>query len=350
MCEEITNVNGKDFQKNFKISGKPYIFDEDKNGFPAFTSINFERINFIIHHDSNYRPLKEDGSDSISETIKNRIRKDKNIEDYSCDYDDILKVVRVIDKLNSTRQSSLGPKIKWEKDQKSNQDKDELGRKITACYISTIENFYKRLEEGDPKLVDDIAKNAISPESTKKAIEAGKIEESGWNEEKINSVSRYTFSFASKYCTYMARAIFEKKNGEDGYCIFDKVMCDILPYYAWVYLGNKGNKDDKGEYIREKKRKTDIVGEQQPIPSSKIKSRIKDVFANKNDSKYEDYRNLIDDIIHAAECLYCREYPGKQCHITRKDFDHLLWYYFKGGNPEIERALKLVGKESALLR
>jgi len=345
MCEEITNVNGTDFQKNFKISGNPYIFDKDKNDFPAFTPINFERINFIIHHDSNYRPLKEDGSDSISETIKSRIWKDKNIEDYSCDYDDILEVVRVIDRLNSTRQSSLGPKMKKENNQES-----EIGRKVTAYYISTMKYFYERLKAGDPKLVDEIAKKAISTESIIRAYEMGKIKDLDVNEIKKNPVSRYTFSFASKYCTYMARAIFEKKKGEDGYCIFDKVMCDILPYYAWVYLGNKGDKDDKGAYIREKKRKTDIVGEQQPIPSSKIKSRIKDVFANKNDSKYEDYRNLIDDIIHAAECLYCREYPGKQCHITRKDFDHLLWYYFKGGNPEIERALKLVGKESALLR
>ena len=325
MCEEITNVNGKDFQKNFKISGKPYIFDEDKNGFPAFTPINFERINFIIHHDSNYRPLKEDGSDSISETIKNRIRKDKNIEDYSCDYDDILEVVRVIDKLNSTRQSSLGPKIKWEKDQKSNQDKDELGRKITACYISTIENFYKRLEEGDPKLVDDIAKKAISPESTKKAIEAGKIEESGWNEEKINSVSRYTFSFASKYCTYMARAIFEGKNGEDGYCIFDKVMCDILPYYAWVYL--------KENHLKKKS------------------SKIPEEFAAKGNGNYEGYRKLIDRIIQRAELIFGREYPKDPFYrISRKDFDHLLWYYFKGGNPTIKDAMELVGNDSAVLK
>lgn len=336
MCETVN--------RNLKISKDPYVFDMDKNDFPALTEENFERINFIIKHDSNYRPLDDKGTDPISKTIKDNIKKNDVI--FSNDINDILTVVKKIDKLNSTRQSSLGPKIKG-----------RGGQEATACYISSIVDFYERLGKGDTTLVDDIAKHAISIESIKKAKELAKelkwIEVSNVDLEGINDndeILRYTFSFASKYCAYMARALFEGEKGEDGYCIFDKVMCDILPYYAWVYLGNKGDIDDKGEYIREKKRKTDIVGEQQPIPSSKIKSRIKDVFANKNDSKYEDYRNLIDDIIHAAECLYCREYPGKQCHITRKDFDHLLWYYFKGGNPEIERALKLVGKESALLR
>lgn len=320
MCEE-KNITAK-VSKNFDIKEYPYAFDVDRNGFPALTPQNIERINFIIHHDSNYRPLKEDGSDSISETIKSRIRKNKNIDDYSCDYDDILAVVRIIDKLNSTRQSSLGPKIKGGKGQESEK---ELGRKITAYYISTIENFYKRLEEGDPKLVDDIAKNAISPESTKKAIEAGKIEESGWNEEKINSVSRYTFSFASKYCTYMARAIFEGKNGEDGYCIFDKVMCDILPYYAWVYL--------KENHLKKKR------------------SKIPEEFAAKGNGNYEGYRKLIDRIIQRAELLFGREYPKDPFYrISRKDFDHLLWYYFKGGNPTIKDAMELVGNDSAVLK
>ena len=269
--------------------------------------------------------------------------KNKNIEDYSNEYEDILEVVRVVDKLNSTRQSSLGPKVK-----KGNIQELEIGRKVTAYYISTIKNFYERLKEGAPELVDDIAKNAISSESIKKAIEAKKILALVMNEKEKNDISRYTFSFASKYCTYMARALFEGESG-DGYCIFDKVMCDILPYYAWVYLGDKNKVYIRHSYQKEK-RKNDLVIEQQPLHSSKIKSEIKDIFANKNDSKYEDYRNLIDEIIQNAERLYCGEYPGKQCHISRKDFDHLLWYYFKGGNPEIEKALRLVGDESALLR
>lgn len=336
MCKETTNENGTDFPKNFNISGKPYIFDEDRNGFPALTEENFERINFIIKHDSNYRPLDDKGTDPISTIIKDTIKKNDDV--FSNEISDILTVVEKIDKLNSTRQSSLGPKIKG-----------GGGREATACYISSIVDFYERLGKGDSTLVDDIAKRAISLESINKAKELKLNAVSDVDVEGINDndeFSRYTFSFASKYCAYMARALFEGEKG-DGYCIFDKVMCDILPYYAWVYLGDS-------DYIKlshpKAKQNTDNIDEQQAPIHPQKKSIIKDKFANKNDSKYEDYRKLIDAIIQRAERLYCREYPGKQCHISRKDFDHLLWYYFKGGNPKIEKALRLVGDESALLR
>ena len=37
--------------------------------------------------------------------------------------------------------------------------------------------------------------------------------------------------------------------------------------------------------------------------------------------------------------------------ISRKDFDHLLWYYFKGGsdNPRIVSAMHCVGKQDSRL-
>jgi len=333
MCETVN--------RNLKISKDPYVFDMDKNDFPALTEENFERINFIIKHDSNYRPLDDKGTDPISKTIKDNIKKNDVI--FSNEINDILTVVKKIDKLNSTRQSSLGPKIKG-----------RGGQEATACYISSIVDFYERLGKGDTTLVDDIAKHAISIESIKKAKELAKelkwIEVSNVDLEGINDndeILRYTFSFASKYCAYMARALFEGEKGEDGYCIFDKVMCDILPYYAWVYLGDSN-------YIKlsrpKAKRKTDNIDEQlEPVPP-KIVSTIKDEFAIKSSGNYRKYSELIDRIIQSAERLYCSEYPGKQCHISRKNFDHLLWYYFKGGNPEIERALELVGDESALLR
>ena len=73
--------------------------------------------------------------------------KNKNIEDYSNEYDDILEVVRVIDKLNSTRQSSLGPKVK-----RGNNQESEIGRKVTAYYISTIIKFYERMNYRDASI------------------------------------------------------------------------------------------------------------------------------------------------------------------------------------------------------
>ena len=44
---------------------------------------------------------------------------------------------------------------------------------------------------------------------------------------------RYTFSFASKFCTYVSRYLYNS----DDYCIYDNVLCNALPYYAWAYLG-----------------------------------------------------------------------------------------------------------------
>ena len=294
--------------KNFRISEDPYVFDLDKNGFPALSRNNVKRINFIIHHDSNYRPLDDNGPDPIRKIIEDKIKKAYG---FSNEKDDILKVVEVIDNLNSTHQSSLGPK------------KGGGGIDETAQNIASMNDFYKRLEKSDPDLVNYVAQKAIS--------------------------SRYTFSFASKYCTYMARALYAgDKEKEDGYCIFDKVMCDILPYYAWVYLGDSN-------YIRlshpKAKRKKENTVLQKTLRSPMIVSRIKEVFATKNNGKYEEYRKLIDSIIQRAELLFGREYPKDPFYrISRKDFDHLLWYYFKGGNPKIEKALRLIGDESAILR
>jgi len=236
------------------ITGDAYHFDMDHNGFPAFTEENVKRINFILENDSNYRFDDEKHPDSACYCIK----KLKNPESELQNKDVILEIVKRIDKQNSTRQSSMGPK---------KNDGKKNGRDQTAEHIKDIKNFYRRLGEGDAKLVQEIA------ESIK---------------------TRYTFSFASKYCTYVSRYLFEgDKEKEDGYCIYDKILCDILPYYAWVYLEENYK--------------------------ARSRSKIDEEFRG----DYEKYRNLIDRIRKSSKAITDYE-------ISRKDFDHLLWYYFKG--------------------
>ena len=304
-------INCADDHKNFELSEwlKELDFDKDKNDFPTLTDKNVALINFIIKHDSNYRPLNDTEDDSISKTIKEHGE--------TSDYGKILTIVKVIDKSNSTRQASLGKGHRIE-DTKEKKD----GRELTAEYISGMEDFYERLGRGDIKLVNDIATHSIEHKDPL----TGQV-----------VALRYTLSFASKYCTYMARALYENdKEKRDYYSIFDKVICDILPYYAWFYLGNN-------EYTRLSisKSKKDQNTEKESHSNQKIVSKIREVFGTKGSKKgYSGYCKLIDEIRNKS-----KELSGKSDPISRKDFDHLLWYYFKGNDKEISRALSLVYKD-----
>lgn len=264
--------------KIFTDDKKIYSFDVDKNGFPVLTEKNVDLINFLIDNDSNYRydadPLNVDSTYNI---IK-KFGRTYNINELE-------KIVTKIDLQNSTHQSSEGP------------NGGNKGRNITAQYISNIDNLYERIKNEDAELVNEIAE-AIP--------------------------TRYTFSFASKYCTYISRYLFDA----DGYSIYDLILCNILPYYVWVYLG-ENHKSNK-------------------------KSKVASEYGTKWKGDYKGYRDLIDRIR-----MKSNELIGYS--ICREDFDHLLWYYFKGdrdikdniGNiiheSRITRALNLVGKETSRL-
>lgn len=257
---------------------KVYSFDMDKNGFPALTQKNVDLVNFLIDNDSNYR---YDADPENNDSTYNLIKNSKETRDVEI----IKKIVKKIDKQNSTHQASEGAKGGGD------------GINITASYISEIDNLYGRLKEEDPTLVNEIAK-AIP--------------------------TRYTFSFASKYCNYMSRYLFDA----DGYSIYDDILCKILPYYAWVYI-KENHKAQK-------------------------KSKIAKTFAAKDKGDYKGYRDLIDRIRQKAF-----EETGYK--IGRVDFDHLLWYYYKGDrdikNDEgdlvyesrITQAMKCVGEEESIV-
>ena len=62
-------------------------------------------------------------------------------------------------------------------------------------------------------------------------------------------------------------------------------------------------------------------------------------FGKKDHGDYEGYRDLIDKIRDASE-------KRTGYHISREDFDHLLWYYFKGHPEEVTKALDLMKAEA----
>lgn len=242
------------------INYEPYKLDRDKNGFLAITKENIARINFVISVDSKYREdFDVDYNNSVCKCIR--------AYGETTDCRKIETIVKKIDKINSTHQSVSG----YEKGQNN-------GIQLTAEYISKIDNFYNRLKAGDADIVNNLAK----------VFE-----------------NRTTLSFASKYCTYVSRYLYNS----DAYSIYDNILQSILPYYAWVYLGENYK--------------------------ARTQSNIFKKFAVRENLNYGGYRDLIDKI--RDEVVF---------DISRKDFDSLLWYYYKGRDDEIKKALECVGNEN----
>lgn len=153
------------------------------------------------------------------------------------------------------------------------------GREITAQkikYLIDNDNLEQKLLNGCTEPIHVIA-NAVN-ESHYKAL--GTYE------------GKYNISFASKYCAYVSLYAFKK----DNYCIYDSVLTEILPYYAKMYCNKKINRIH-------------------------IKSQ----------QEYDAYKALIDEIIRCAA-----EITGYKA--SYKEFDGLLWYYFKGENSRIQKA------------
>ena len=55
--------------------------------------------------------------------------------------------------------------------------------------------------------------------------------------------------------------------------------------------------------------------------------------------KYEEYRNLIKEIIAGVKKKISVD-------ITYADFDHMVWYYFKGSRSKIIEAMNCLPKKS----
>lgn len=249
MIQNVENKKIKDLKQLLKFD---YL--DEKNSFIALTKYNVELIEFIIQNDSRYR---SDADTNNSNSTKSLVRKYKECTDNSEKQYILKKILISIDKQNSTHLSVSGTK-KSEK-QKNNKGIDKILDYL--CNTITLSSLDERIKNGDTSLVDNIAINGVE--------------------------GRYNISFASKFCTYMSRYMYDNDN---NFSIYDNILRQILPYYYYQYV----NKDT--------------------ILTINNKYMLK--------NGYENYNNKIAEILS--------NYKVKNEKISRKDFDHLLWYYYKG--------------------
>ena len=257
------------------LSKDPYVLDLDSNGFLAMTEKNARFLCASIKLDSAYRKTYDKNDDNSA--FKYAVDHNKEIMDKEV----MTEICRRIDRENSTHLSVSG-----------NQKGDNKGISNTVDIILGIDDIVVKLQNGNADLVKTIA---------------------GYDEKEANlcEKKRNNFSFASKFCTYMCRFLFEGSPESDNYSIYDGVLSRILPYYAWYYC-------DDETYI-----------------TKRGNSGIEKVFKDKYN--YEGYRDLIDRIRQKIEDKM--KFP-----ITREQFDSMLWYYYKGmGEKEMHRALNVKG-------
>ena len=217
------------------------------------TQENVAKVEAMIRTDSNYRISLSDKEKSPYWILElDKILKGKssnpNIEDV------VEKLVEKIDNENSVHLNA-----------------DKIGRDfMKGKIIECIKNgtLLKYLGERNFKLID------ILSERTKQG-----------------RGGRRNVSFASKFCHFSCFYIFEGKDAQDNFSIYDGVVARALPAYL--------------DYYKEK-----LLDKKRDLKT--IKKKIKD-------KSYKEYSDAIDDIIEAS---------GSK--ISRNGFDHLVWYYFKG--------------------
>ena len=260
-----------------------YQFDTDQNGFPTFTQKNIDFVTAMIGYDSNYSASINENDPQHNDTYVTIFKQ----FDFST-LQRLEAAIESIDKINSTHLSSEGKRTGSDGTGKRNG-----GRAITAARIRKIggDNLRQRLKEGDATLVHEIAS----------AVE-----------------NRYNFSFASKFCAYASHHALALHN----YCIYDRVLQSILPYYYFIYVDGDGYK----ALYRTKRNATNesIIGEL---------CQDREITDG-----YTKYRQIVDDIICGI-----KEKCGIE--VNYEDFDHLVWYYFKGSNMKVLKAMNVLPKK-----
>ncbi len=268
------------------ITKDPYTFDTDQNGYPIFTKKNLALLHALLRYDSNYSASEDDkdGNTYAGMLAKNGVPRA---------YDDLYTVIKSIDKFSSTHLASEG------------RGGGGKGIEKTAKYIadSMADGLKERLSSRDDTLINEIATL-------------------GGKGKKNN------FSFATKFCAYAC--VFAKDIRSDNFCVYDNVLANVLPYYAYLYsfegidLPESWRKDPPDlDRICHRSRNKDKNGDKRII--SDIDSLCRQNLENHD---YALYRHIVDSTIRGI--LEQSELDN----LSYKDFDQLIWYYFKGRNPD----------------
>lgn len=116
---------------------------------------------------------------------------------------------------------------------------------------------------------------------------------------------RLIISFASKFCAFTNRYCF----GGDCYSIVDNFLLQVLPAYEAIYLN---------------------------VPIDKRK------WLRQQENKYFDYKAYQDTIQEILNKINGSGDVSTQ--VGRKEFDLLLWYYYKGSEDRIKHLYQIVSE------
>lgn len=285
----------------------PYEFDTDQNGFPAFTQKNIDFLNGILRYDSNYSTSSDKDNPEYQTSYAGILERGdffnfsasvspSEDDELGHPIDDLYRVIVSIDKINSTHLASEGNDGKKEKSKKKrNKGRARVAERIREIGGPTLKDY---LEKGDAGIVNIISDSNVG--------------------------GKHNFSFATKFCSYVSIHALKK----DNYCIYDEILQKVLPYYAYMYIDEF---DEKYGGIYKTVNPTK-ANDYQPHNESLV-----NLFKQNND--YEGYRNLIKDVINGI-----REKTGVA--VSFEDFDHMLWYYFKGSSSKIAAAMECLPQKS----
>lgn len=294
----------------------PYQFDVDQNGVPLFTDKNIAFVNGMVENDSNYNQTDKEEVRKIFEGMfdddpRNRM---------AC----IGRAVYEIDNENSTHLTAIGrhkvddimkkldlkPAVVEKMPDDGEEEKTITGGVLfTSQVINGIEGLKERLNVGDDRLVFEIA------HASKTYL----------NEAHVADVNKINFSFATKFCHWTCQYL---KLG-DKYCIYDKVVASVFPYFVDSYAsGGLASRD-----CCRMKRVKGAKGSQELV--STIENYKKD------DDGYTKYRNLYDAVLEGINKW--RSKYKQNGEIGYREVDRLIWYYFKGASGKrIKQALATI--------
>lgn len=307
--------------KDEERTGNPYLIDIDQNEAPLFTDKNIDFINGMVANDSNYNQTDEYEICAIFNAMLDGDAEERK----AC----VGRAVYEVDNQNSTHLTAIGQlKINKLMDdlnydlvnnpwpvQPMPDDREVKtitgGALLTAEAIFGISDLRIRLGSGDESLVRDIA-HAVEDRLFADGI-------------KINKTN---FSFATKFCHWAS--IFSKMG--DNFCIYDKVVAEVLPYFAKYYVEDKSHIDDeplrRGWYrIKNGKYGREIVSTVDSIKQA--------------EDGYSQYKKLYDSVLVGVN--EWRSKNGQNGDIGYREVDRLLWYYFKGARGKrTKRALSAI--------
>lgn len=306
VMEEVNGVNKMvmPYVKDAKRTANPYQFDPDQNGVPLFTDKNINFVNGMVENDSNYN--KTDKKE-LRKIIEGMFVGDAH-ERMAC----IGRVVYEIDNENSTHLTAVGRHkvddimkkldLKPTVVKKMSDGEEEKtvtgGVLFTAQIIADIENLKERLNVGDDQLVPEIAYAA----------------KTYLNKAHVADANKNNFSFATKFCHWTCQYL----ELGDKYCIYDKVVASVFPYFVDSYASGELASWDCCRMKR-------IKGTE---GSQELVSTIENY--KKDDDGYTKYRNLYDAVLEGINKW--RSENNQNGEIGYREVDRLIWYYFKGAS------------------